>query len=96
MSDDVLFRWARIVRIAKEFPVMHKIRELEYKVQTSCRGCRNRYRLPEIDRSSFSEARRLLAECSDEKARAVKEAAGIVQYRVHYHDLSGTAREVVR
>lgn len=97
LTDDVLFRWARIIKIAKMFPVMHSIRALENNIQTSiCRSCRDRHRKPEIDRSPLDEARRLLAECSDEKARLVKEAAGIVQYRVHYHDLSGSVREIVR
>lgn len=97
LSDDVLFRWARIVMIAKMFPVMHSIRALENKVQTNlCRTCRDRHRRPELDRSSLDQARRLLAECSNEKARLVKEAAGILQYRVQYHDLSGSVREIVR
>ena len=97
LTDDVLFRWARIMRIAQMFPVMHSIRALENKIQTTiCRSCRDRHKRPEIDRSSLDQVRRLLAECSDEKARLVKEAAGIVQYRVHYHDLSGCVREIVR
>lgn len=97
LTDDVLFRWARIVRIAKMFPIMHTIRALEQKVQAEiCRGCKPQHRVPEIDRSTLAEVRRQLAECSDEKARLVKESAGILQYRVRYHDLAGTAREIVR
>ncbi len=97
LTDDVLFRWARIVKIAKLFPAMHSIRALEEKIQTSlCRSCRDRYRGAEFDRSSLDLARRLLAECSAEKAGQVKEAAGIAAYRVQYHDLSGSRREIVR
>ena len=97
LTDDVLFRWARVIKIAKMFPVMHSIRALENKIQTTiCRTCHDRNKTSEIDRSSLDLARRLLAECSDDKARLVKEAAGIVQYRVQYHDLSGSVREIVR
>lgn len=96
VTDDVLFRWARIVRIAKMFPVMHAIRSLEQKLRHWCRGCKGGNQLPEVDRTALADARRQLAECPDERARAVKEAAGILRYRVRYHDLAGTAREIVR
>jgi len=96
MTDEVLFRWARIVRIGKLFPVMHAIRALESKLQRICRSCAASRNAEPIDRSVLDEARRELAECSDEKARLVKEAAGIVRYHVRYHDLAGTVREVVR
>ncbi len=97
LTDDVLFRWARIVKIAKLFPVMHSIRALEEKIQTSlCRSCRDRRDGGEFDRSSLDQARRLLAECSVEKAETVKRVAGIRQYKVRYHDLSGSVREIVR
>jgi pyrroloquinoline quinone (PQQ) biosynthesis protein C len=97
VTDDVLFRWARIVRIAKLFPVMHSIRALENRIQeSSCRGCNDRNKNSDFDRTALDTARRLLAECSAERARQVKEAAGISEYRVQYHDLSGSVREVVR
>ena len=97
VTDDVLFRWSRIIQIAKMFPVMHQIRALEQKMQTTlCRTCKDRNRPAEIDRSALAQARRQLGECSDDKARLVKEAAGILQYRVHYHDLAGTVKEIVR
>ena len=96
MTDEVLFRWARIVRIGKLFPVMQAIRALESKLQRICRSCAASRNAEPIDRSVLDEARRELAECSDEKARLVKEAAGIVRYHVRYHDLAGTVREVVR
>lgn len=97
VTDDVLFRWARIVRIANLFPVMHSIRALENRVRESgCRGCGDRNKRPAFDRTPLDEARRLLAECSAEKAGQVKEAAGIAAYRVQYHDLSGSRREIVR
>ena len=96
VTDGVLFRWARIIKIAGMFPVMHAIRELEHRLQTACRSCGHSQRQPEPDRRALAEARRLLAECSDEKARIVKEAAGIVKYRVQYHDMSGMVRDIVR
>jgi hypothetical protein len=97
VTDDVLFRWARIVQIAKLFPIMNSIRALEYKIQTGvCRNCHQQHRLAEIDRSALDTARRQLAECADDRARFVKEAAGIRQYRITYHDLTGTKHEVTR
>jgi len=96
VTDSVLFRWARIIKIANMFPVMHVIRALEHKLQTTCRSCGHSHRQPEVDRSALVEARRLLAECSDDQARIVKEAARIVKYRVQYHDLSGTVQDRVR
>jgi len=75
---------------------MHAIRALESKLQRICRSCNAPRNTEPIDRSVLDEARRELAECSDEKARLVKEAAGIVRYHVRYHDLTGTVREVVR
>jgi len=97
VTDDVLFRWARIVQIAKMFPIMHTIRALEHKLQTGvCRSCKSQQTAADIDRSALAEARRQLAECTDDQARLVKEAAGVLQYRVAYHDLSGTLREIVR
>ena len=96
VTDGVLFRWARIIKIANLFPAMHAVRELEHKLQTACRSCGHAYRQPEPDRHALADARRLLGECSDEKARIVKEAAGIIKYRVWYHDMSGTVRDVVR
>jgi hypothetical protein len=96
VTDEVLFRWARIVRIGKLFPVMHAIRALESKLQRICRSCTAPRNAEPIDRSILDVTRRELAECSDEKARLVKEAAGIVRYHVRYHDLAGTVREVVR
>jgi len=96
ITDDVLFRWARIVRIGKLFPVMHAIRALESKLQQICRSCAAKKNAEPVDRSVLDEARRELAECSEDKARLVKEAAGIVRYHVRYHDLAGSVREVVR
>ena len=75
---------------------MHTIRALEHKIQTSiCRSCHHQHHT-DIDRSALDAARRQLAECADETTRTVKEAAGILQYRVRYHDLAGTVRETVR
>ena len=97
ITDDVLFRWARIIHIANVFPTMHAVRDLENRIQsTECRSCKKQPNTPRIDRNLLNEVRRLLAECSDDKARLVKEAAGIVKYRVQYHDLSGTVRDIVR
>jgi hypothetical protein len=96
VTDGVLFRWARIIKIANMFPVMHAIRELEHKLQTACRSCGYTQRQSEPDRRALADARRLLAECSDDKARIVKESAGIIKYRLQCHDISGTVRDVVR
>ena len=97
VTDDVLFRWARIVQIAKLFPIMHTIRALEFKIQSNtCRTCHNKKTQVPLDRSPLADARRLLAECSDELARLVKESAGILRYQVSYHDRAGTLHIIVR
>lgn len=97
ITDDVLFRWARIIQIARLFPVMHAIRALEQKLRTGvCRSCGHKASERQPDRSVLAAARRQLGECPDEKARLVKEAAGILLYRVQYHDLAGTVHDVVR
>jgi hypothetical protein len=95
IGDDLLFRWSHIVKITKIIPGMSAVRSLEHKVQAhSCRSCQK----PTVvfDRSPLKNARRFLGECSDETAKTVKQAAGILKYRVHYHDLSGVPKEVVR
>jgi hypothetical protein len=95
IADDLLFRWAHIVKIAKLAPGMSAVRGLERQIQVhSCRGCQK----PAVvfDRSPLENVRRFLAECPDDTARAVKEAAGIIKYRVHYRDLTGVPKEVVR
>ena len=99
ITDDVLFRWARIVKIAKIFPRMHELRAMESRVQAAtCRGCQQskQSRVTSSDIVILEEIRRSLAECSDANALAVKEAAKIEKYRVRFHDLSGKLKEVVR
>ena len=96
VTDNVLFRWSRVIQIANLFPVMHTIRALEYKLQTKCRSCGRQRQIHEINRTPLADVRRLLAECSDDKARLVKEAVGILKYRVQYHDLSGVVQDVIR
>jgi hypothetical protein len=95
VADDLLFRWAHIIKIAKMVPGMSAVRALEQRVQAnSCRSCQK----PTVifDRSPLDNARRFLGECSDAVAKLVKEAAGIVKYRVSYRDLAGVPRDVVR
>ena len=97
VTDDVLFRWARIIQIAKIFPIMHTIRRLEQKLQTGvCRSCQRSSQSSSIDKTPLHEAKRQLAECSEEKARLVKEAAGIHRYQIKYHDLAGILHEIER
>jgi hypothetical protein len=96
VTDSVLFYWSRVIQIAKLFPIMHQVRSLEFTLQKQCKSCGQKQNSLEVDRSILNNVRRALAECSDEKARLVKEAAGIYSYRVVYHDLSGTAKDVTR
>jgi len=50
----------------------------------------------EVDRSSINVAKRALAECSEEVALLVKQAAGVVKYKVTYQSPSGGLKEVVK
>ena len=96
ITDDLLFRWAKIIQIANAFPIMHTVRALEYTISTTeCRTCHKKT-APKVDRSLLQTVRRLLGECSDEKARLVKEAARVVNYRVQYLDLTGQAKDITR
>jgi hypothetical protein len=95
IADDLLFRWAHIVKIAKLVPGMSAVRVLERQIQAhSCRGCRKPTAV--FDRTPLEVVRRFLGECPDAAAQIVKEAAGIVRYRVSYRDLADVPREVTR
>jgi len=96
ITDDLIFRWAKIVQIARIFPVMHAVRALEYTIATNdCRTCRKAEQ-PKTDRSLLQEVRRMLGTCTDEQARLVKEAARITMYRVQFLDLAGVPQDAER
>jgi hypothetical protein len=95
VGDDLLFRWAHIVKMTKVVPGLSAVRALEHRVQAhGCRGCQK----PTVtfDRSPLDNVRRFLGECPDETAKIVKQHAGILKYRVSYRDLAGVPKEVVR
>jgi hypothetical protein len=95
VADDLLFRWSHIIKIAKIVPGMSAIRALEHQIHThGCRSCQKPTMI--FDRTPLENVRRFLAECSDEIAKTVKQAAGIVKYRVSYRTLAGVPREIVR
>jgi hypothetical protein len=95
VTDNVLFRWARIVSINRLLPILHAVRNLEYAVQAhNCNSCRSKP--PQIDRTALEKARKELALCSDEIAKLVKLGAGISNYTVGYITDTGTYREVTR
>jgi hypothetical protein len=95
VGDDLLFRWAHIIKISKLVPGMSAIRILEQQMQKyGCRSCKK----PTVtfDRTPLESVRRYLAECSVETLKFVKEAAGIVKFRISYRDLAGVPHEVIR
>jgi hypothetical protein len=95
ITDQVLFIWSRIPRIARLIPSINAVRELEVKLRTvHCGSCRKKNE--PIDKSSLNTVREFLATCSDETAELVKEAAGIVKYRLTYSQPLGQPTEVVR
>ena len=94
VTDDVVFRWARNARIARLLPVMNDVRVLERKIQAnSCKSCQ---KVAEIDRSAIHSAKIALAECSDEIAKLVKQAVGVLKYKVVYRQHSQLPQEVTR
>jgi len=94
ITDAVLFRWARISRIANILPVMNEVRALEQRIiANTCKSC---HKPVEIDRSAINAAKIALAECPDEIALLVKEAACVLKYKVVYRRLSEPAQEVTR
>jgi hypothetical protein len=94
VTDDVVFRWARFAKIARLLPIMNEVRVLERTLAAnSCRTCR---RPAEVDRSVLNTAKAALGECSEEMALLVKQAAGVVKYKVVYRKLSEPPKEVIR
>jgi hypothetical protein len=94
VTDDVVFRWARNARVARLLPVMNDVRVLERKIQAnSCKSCQKPV---EIDRSAIQSAKAALAECSDEIAKLVKQAVGVLKYKVMYRRHSEPPQEVTR
>jgi hypothetical protein len=96
ITDDVVFRWARITKIARLLPVMNEVRVLERALAAnSCRSCRKPV---EVDRSVLNTAKAALGECSDETALLVKQAAGVVKYKVVYRKLASAEppKEIIR
>jgi hypothetical protein len=94
VTDDVVFRWARNARVARLLPVMNDVRVLERKIQAnSCKSCQKPV---EIDRSAIQSAKAALAECSDEIAKLVKQAVGVLKYKVMYRQHSQPPQEVTR
>jgi len=94
VSDELLFRWSRIGQIARLLPVMADVRALEMLIAAnSCKSCRKPV---EVDRSALNSARRALAECSEEVAKLVKQAAGVVKYKVSYRRLTEPLQEIIR
>jgi hypothetical protein len=95
VTDNVLFRWARIVAINRLFPILHGVRNLEYIAQShNCNSCKSKPQ--QIDRTPLEKARKELATCSEEIANLVKQGAGVSNYTVGYLTDSGTYREVTR
>jgi hypothetical protein len=94
VTDDVVFRWARNARVARLLPVMNDVRVLERKIQAnSCKSCQKQ---ADIDHSAINLAKVALAECSDEIAKLVKQAVGVLKYKVVYRRLSEPPQEVTR
>ena len=94
VTDDVVFRWARNARVARLLPVMNEVRMLERKIQAnSCKSCQKPV---DIDRSALHSAKIALAECSDEIAKLVKQAVGVLKYKVVYRRHSEPPQEVTR
>jgi len=94
VTDDVVFRWARNARVARLLPVMNDVRVLERKIQAhSCRSCQ---KPADIDRSAIHFAKIALAECSDEIAKLVKEAVGVLKYKVVYRRHSEPPQEITK
>lgn len=94
VTDSVIFRWARNARIVRLIPVLNEVRILErHLIANNCKSCRKPM---EVDRSSINVAKRALAECSEEVALLVKQAAGVVKYKVTYQSPSGGLKEVVK
>jgi hypothetical protein len=94
VSDDVVFRWARNARVARLLPVMNDVRVLERKIQAnSCKSCQKPV---EIDKSALHLAKVALAECSDEIAKLVKQAVGVLKYKVVYRRHSQPPQEITR
>lgn len=94
VTDDVILRWSRIAHIARLLPVMTEVRVLERQLQTnSCKSCQKPVA---VDRSAINKAKAALADCSDEVARLVKQAAGVLKYKVMYRLLGEEMKEVIR
>jgi hypothetical protein len=94
VTDEVVFRWARNTRIARLLPITAEIKILEEKVRAnSCKSC---HKPIPIDRSAINRAKAALAECSDEIAKLVKQAANVLKYKVVYRHLSEETKEIIR
>ena len=97
VSDQMLFRMARVHEINLMFPVMASVRDLEYTMSSkTCRSCKYQRSQVQIDRSPLDRAMKQLAECSDDKAKLVCQALGVAHYRIHYRDDHGSSRVVTR
>jgi len=95
VTDDVLFRWARNARVSRLLPAMTHVRILEQKIAAhSCRTCKKS--AVEIDMAPLNIARQALAECSDEIALLLKQAVGVVKYKVVFRRLQESPIEVIR
>jgi len=94
VTDWLLFRWARYPKLLKLLPIMTEVRALEVKIGANdCKSCR---KPPEIDMSVLERVKKILAECPDEAALLVKQAANVLKYKVVYKNSSGVLKEVIR
>jgi hypothetical protein len=95
ITDNVIFRWARIPALHRLIPNLHAVRNLEYRMQTySCHSCRSKP--PQVDHVPLEIVRKFLATCPDNTANLVKKAAGILNYTVGYIADNSNYREVTR
>jgi hypothetical protein len=95
VGDDLLFRWSHIIKLAKLIPGMSAVRALEHQIQKyGCRSCQKQ--TVTFDRAPLETVRRYIATCSLDTLKLVKEAAGIIKFKISYRDLAGVPHEVVR
>ena len=94
VTDEVIFRLARVTRITRLLPILNEVRVLEDIVRANqCKTCKKPV---EVDRTIINTAKAALAECSDETAKLVKQAAGVLKFKVVYRRLTEPLQEVIR
>lgn len=95
VGDDLLFRWSHIIKLAKLIPGMSAVRALEQQVQKyGCRSCQKP--VFSFDRAPLDSVRRYIAECPLDTLKLVKEAAGIIKFKISYRDLAGVPHDIIR